>query len=570
MVNVTLPASGGTYAQLQQPALNPAAVIKARIANILVRDYRNADGSIFNLASPSVGLNANGVFTPFAADGSLRSDLLASAPGANLGFYNLGHLKGDGIKGTQEFSSDETDSAQTLYPIRIDPNKDGISLSFTPREVNAISLALAMELPLNSNPSQMIAMGQAQLSVAAPADSPLVERVIIALCFDGQGNRFAITLPRTGPKKKGGFNLNRKDTVIGDYEAEGLLDPNVGTTYIYSQDGSSWRAQAGSPIWALAVPTATALAGKTATVAFTAPNDPLAPSELFTFSVNQVTPAGVPAVSNTATIPVPSAPTVTTSGTAGTTNYFYKAVVHTANGTVTSAEGTIATGNATLSSSNYNIVSFTLPAGGVTWDLYRGSTTGSENLLVASGLTGTSFNDNGGATSSATPPVTNTATISAPVATATFAPAGGSFPSGLTEFYKVSAITAAGETTPSTEVSVVTSGTTGSVALAWAQVPGATGYRIYRGTAAGAEIVLVQAIGSGSTVSFTDTGSIQPTVATVTQSPTGAQPGGAAVVDTVTGPLTVGATYAFQVVATGQLNNATASSAWSNVVTALT
>jgi len=320
----------------------------------------------------------------------------------------------------------------------------------------------------------------------------------------------------------------------------------------------------------MAVPTATALAGKQATVAFAAPTDPQASTETFTFSVNQVTPAAVPATSNTATLPVPSAPTVTTSGTAGTTNYFYKAVVHSVNGTVTSAEGTIATGNATLTGTNYNIVSFTLPAGGVTWDLYRGSTTGSENLLVASGLTGTSFNDNGGATSSATPPVTNTATIASPVATATFVASGGSFPSGLNEFYKVSAITVAGETTPSAEVSVVTSGTTGSVALAWPQVAGATGYRIYRGTVAGAEIVLVQAIGSGTTVTFTDTGAIQPTVAAVTQSPAGAQPAAASVTDTVTGPLSVGATYAFQTVATGLVNNATASSAWSNVITALT
>ncbi|SIC56507.1 gp31 protein [Mycobacteroides abscessus subsp. abscessus] len=558
---MALPATGASYASTIQPTLQPLAAIKARVTNILVRDYHNLDGSVFNLAAPSAGLNPNGVFTPFAADGALRPDLLITSPGPNLGFYSVGHIKGDGVKGTTMYAVDETDSAQTLFPIRLDSNKDGISLTFTPREVNPVSLYLTMDMALNSNPNGVVPMGQAQLSIAAPSDAPIVERIVIAICLDGNGKRFAVTLTRCAVKKKGGFQLNRKDTVLGELEYESLLDPNTGTTYIWSEDGADWRGFGGVPAFSGAL-SATAQAGKLAQLLFTTP---VATDLPLTYTVNQITPAALPAQVNTATIPAPSAPTVTTSGTAGTTNYFYKAVVHTANGTVASAEGTIATGNATLSSSNYNVVAFTLPAGAVSWDLYRGSTAGAENTLIASALTTGTFNDQGAAGTAGTPPVANTATLPAPTGvSATPSTTGGTFPAGQTAYYVVSAITATGETVPSAEFSAVAIGTTGSITVAWGQVPGATGYRIYRGTASGLEIALVQAVPSGSTVSYVDTGAIQATPATVTAGPTVA----GANTQVTAGSLVAGSNYAFQVAATGS-NNRASTSAWSNVITAV-
>jgi hypothetical protein len=78
---------------------------------------------------------------------------------------------------------------------------------------------------------------------------------------------------------------------------------------------------------------------------------------------------------------------------------------------------------------------------------------------------------------------------------------GGSLATG-TYFYKVTALNATGETVPSGEISVPVTGPTGSVALSWNAVPGATGYRVYRGTASGGQNVFYT---SGAT-SFTDTG----------------------------------------------------------------
>src|SRR4051794_4788354 len=63
---------------------------------------------------------------------------------------------------------------------------------------------------------------------------------------------------------------------------------------------------------------------------------------------------------------------------------------------------------------------------------------------------------------------------------------GGSL-TAATYFYVVTARNAVGETTGSTEVSAVITGTTGSVALSWTAVAGATSYRIYRGTSASGE-----------------------------------------------------------------------------------
>jgi hypothetical protein len=72
-----------------------------------------------------------------------------------------------------------------------------------------------------------------------------------------------------------------------------------------------------------------------------------------------------------------------------------------------------------------------------------------------------------------------------------------------TYYYVVTALGSSGETTKSNEVSITTTGTTSSNTVTWGAVAGATGYRIYRGTAAGAESVYYSV---GAVTTFTDTG----------------------------------------------------------------
>jgi len=82
---------------------------------------------------------------------------------------------------------------------------------------------------------------------------------------------------------------------------------------------------------------------------------------------------------------------------------------------------------------------------------------------------------------------------------------GGTFAAG-TYFWTVTATNTAGETVGSNEATTALTGTTASATLKWTQVPGATGYKVYRGMSAGHENTLVTTIATGSTVTYTDTG----------------------------------------------------------------
>jgi hypothetical protein len=100
----------------------------------------------------------------------------------------------------------------------------------------------------------------------------------------------------------------------------------------------------------------------------------------------------------------------------------------------------------------------------------------------------------GGSTVNMPPPVIGTATPSA---------TGGTLAAG-TYFYRVTGVNAAGETVGSSEVSAVTTGATSSVTITWTDNPLATGYRIYRGTASGAQTAWQADAGTP----FIDTGTV--------------------------------------------------------------
>jgi hypothetical protein len=121
------------------------------------------------------------------------------------------------------------------------------------------------------------------------------------------------------------------------------------------------------------------------------------------------------------------------------------------------------------------------------------------------------------ATSSQAAPVlsttlTYTQIIAPTVTLGTTATSGGTFASG-TYYWKITSTTAVGETTGSNEVTA-TLATNGTQILNWAVIGTASGYKIYRGTAAGSENVLVTTITSGATTTYLDTG-VAGTAATV-------------------------------------------------------
>ena len=105
---------------------------------------------------------------------------------------------------------------------------------------------------------------------------------------------------------------------------------------------------------------------------------------------------------------------------------------------------------------------------------------------------------NAGGATPLSPPTANTPTTST---------TGGTLPAA-TYYYVVTALNALGETTASNEVLVTTTGSTSENTITWAAVTGATGYNIYRGTAAGGENVYYTV---GAVTTYTDTGSAATT-----------------------------------------------------------
>lgn len=91
----------------------------------------------------------------------------------------------------------------------------------------------------------------------------------------------------------------------------------------------------------------------------------------------------------------------------------------------------------------------------------------------------------------------------------------GNLPAG-TYYYKVTALNEHGETVGSTEVSFVITSATGYIYLYWSAVPGATSYKVYRGTAAGAQTkyFVTNDTSFSDTDSFTGTNGTVPTTNT--------------------------------------------------------
>jgi hypothetical protein len=218
--------------------------------------------------------------------------------------------------------------------------------------------------------------------------------------------------------------------------------------------------------------------------------------------------AGSPPVSNTATILAPVQSAATTSATGGTlaaATYYYKVTALTAAGeTVGSNEQSIATSGTTSS----NVVTWAAVTGATGYRVYRGTAAAGENIYYTAGNV-TTFTDTGAASTAGSTPVSNTATLPAPTQSAPMSsPLGGNL-AAATYYYKITALNAAGETVASTEQSIATTGNTSSNSIAWAAVTGASGYRVYRGTASGGENSY---FAPGNVTTFTDIGSAATTV----------------------------------------------------------
>lgn len=126
--------------------------------------------------------------------------------------------------------------------------------------------------------------------------------------------------------------------------------------------------------------------------------------------------SGRPVVTHPGTVATPAAPPVIThGGTPGTTHVSYKVVCYDADGlgTAASPAGATTTSAASLDGTDYNIVTpAAVPAGSVTWDVWRTEAAGTPSTLGKITATRlpvamTFYHDEGGAGDLSTAPVTN-------------------------------------------------------------------------------------------------------------------------------------------------------------------
>lgn len=256
------PATGGTYEELLAPGLNAAAVRKAIVTDLLIRDY---NGSSTDLSAAAAGLDSSGKFTPFAQDGELREDLLVTATGSNLGFYHLGLLSEDGIKYTANTDNSETLAAQIKSEVRIDITRESVSLNFTLLEGTPVVDALANDLPLLG----LQELGETPYHATRPISGNIVERQIIALLFDGT-HYAARVIPRTMRAEVGDNDWSKANADRLDLTYRGLPCPFAGYLQDLVREGTGWRSLGGTPVFA-ADPVATQTGATTATVAHAIP-----------------------------------------------------------------------------------------------------------------------------------------------------------------------------------------------------------------------------------------------------------------------------------------------------------
>lgn len=313
---MALPANGASYAATLQPNINPTAVRKATVTDLLIKDYLRSDGTVNNLADPSIGLGTDGYFSPFALDGKLRTDLLVNASGTNLGFYHLGGLDESGLEMSYDTKVDPTKIAQSKRPVRYDVTEDNDIITIKAVEATPLIDALRFDLPLSS----LKDLGQANYTIAKAAETALVERQVIAFGFDGD-HYFAQTYPRMALHNRGKDNWNKNDPVTLEIELGALLCPYVGKPVLLSRDGSSWRGLQGAPVFS-GVPTATAVAGAKANVVFVPPTSK---SSTFTYMIEKSND-GVSGwtTATTVTVTGTSPLTVQVSGVTASMNWYFR------------------------------------------------------------------------------------------------------------------------------------------------------------------------------------------------------------------------------------------------------
>lgn len=330
---MAIPATGGTPAQTLLANIDPTKIRYGQIVGAYIRDYLDASGNPRNLADPACGLGTQGVFTPFATDGSIRLDLQWNAPATNQGWYNLGYLKEDSVSISPEQTVQQTPSAQSLRTARNIFTKLDDKVSLTPLENSNLIKRLRFNLPLTGFVPDD---GTTGYQLLRGTTDQSIERQLILFLVDGN-DLLAEVFPRLGPDKTGKVDLARKSPYAPDsFSWDVMPDPYSQQSEWICEAGTAWFGE-GDFQFATTPPAVTPITGLKATVIVPTPIEITSP----TYTVKTQTTAGGSFVSGTISTPSPSASGGFTTITIGslTASQAYNALQITATGTA-AAPGT--------------------------------------------------------------------------------------------------------------------------------------------------------------------------------------------------------------------------------------
>lgn len=335
---MTLPATGGTWSQQLEPSLQPLAVRYWQTTDVLIADYFDTNGVPNNWADPACGLGSDGLFTPFAEDGSIRGDLLATGTVTpNQGLFHLGELKEDTTAITPDQTVQETPTAQSVRTVRDVLTKLDDKIDFTPLEASDLVNRLRYELPLAGwTPKD----GMAGYQVSRGVTDFLQERRVVIFGVDGDGQLLAEVFPRLVTNKKGKTELQRKNPQSLALTYSALPDPMTGKTMWLCRSGVAWEALAAGPMFS-GTPVATAVTGLKANIVFPTPTGGTTP---YSYAVTQQ--AGgtgsftAATLSSTTGTVAGSNTTLVATGLTASTGYVFKVTVTDANGKTATAPAT--------------------------------------------------------------------------------------------------------------------------------------------------------------------------------------------------------------------------------------
>lgn len=269
---MTQPASGDVWPNIY--GYNTANLRKALYGSILVRDWDAVNTSLAFTAD-SEGVWQSG-FTPFAADGTLRPDLLKEVGGT---YYDLGAGSSDGPSFQNSFDVQKDHIWQTRQVVRTDITSEEGTMQFGMVEYSTLADTLEFDLPLASTPPQ----GTPGYARKKPNEMEGRIRQVLAIGVDKNLNYFVDVFPWVSLENLDDRRWSAEELINLMITWSISIDPHSGYSQARFRGGSGWEANPGVPVF-LDVPVAAAQAGGAVAVVF---STPIGPEDPFVYTAEK-------------------------------------------------------------------------------------------------------------------------------------------------------------------------------------------------------------------------------------------------------------------------------------------